>query len=150
MYKTKQQIGKEAVQIVLPMIQENLGECFTATKERFNTLDLESESYWVEVKSRCPPYHPAHPKLADGWLIPTCKIERAKKESKQTFFFYFFWEDGSLWKYRFKPEDFQGLIPKKPWPSNQDHYVLPQAYWERVNATPALLQKLAETKDCIQ
>jgi len=132
MYKTKQDVGKEAVQIVLPIIEAHLGETFTATKERYNTLDLYSNSFWVEVKSRCPPYFPEHPKLQEGWLLPACKIERAKKEEKETYFFYFFWMDQSLWKYKFKQEDFLHLEPKRAWPSPQMHYCLPQSLWEKV------------------
>jgi len=132
MYKTKQQVGQDAVALVLPIIQEHLGEVFTATKERYNTLDLYSKSYWVEVKSRCPPYFPEHPKLQDGWLIPECKIERAKKEEKETYFFYFFWMDNSLWKYKFDPKDFQDLVAKRAYPSPQMHYCVPQHLWARL------------------
>jgi hypothetical protein len=131
-YKTKQDVGREAVTIVLPIIEKHLGEIFTATKERFNTLDLYSTSFLVEVKSRCPPYYPGHPKLQEGWLIPACKIERSKKEEKQTYFFYFFWMDQSLWKYKFNQADFLDLVPKRAYPSPQMHYSVPLHLWESV------------------
>jgi hypothetical protein len=132
----RHEFGKTAERDLKPYLESLLGEELTQTESRFDTMDFVSKNYFIELKARTAKYHWETPLIADeGWLIPTCKIDRAKSETKKVLFFYFWKSDHSLWKLEYSPETFSDLRPRVPWfhSQRQLHYFVPQDRWELVS-----------------
>ena len=133
-YSITKELGRLGEEEIFPLLEQFLDEPITHTAKENDTLDGESESYWVELKCRQPPYKSDAPILRSGWLLPECKIVRASKESKPTYFFYYFVADDTLWYYKYNPEDFKTLTPK-PFhfhPRKQTHYWVPPSLWTQI------------------
>lgn len=115
-----------------------IGETLTPTEKFYDTMDAESENYWIEIKCRRSNYHYTDKIiLKEGWLIPACKIERALLEvasDRKVSFFYYWTSDCSLWELEFKEETFADLVPSVPWwhPQKQLHYYVPQDRWIQI------------------
>lgn len=132
-YNQSKEIGLLGERLVFPLIEQFLCEPITHTPTETDTLDGETPSYWIELKTRNKPYSMTHPLIKkDGLLLPECKIKRASSESKPTYFFYYFLEDDSLWYYKYNSEDFVNLKPVTPYWTRQSHYFVPASLWEEV------------------
>jgi hypothetical protein len=76
--KERHDFGKQGEEVVLPLVEMIIGESLTATEKFYDTMDAESENYWVEIKTRSKRYHWEDDFIQkEGWLIPACKIKRA-------------------------------------------------------------------------
>ena len=115
-----------------------IGETLSPTEKFYDTMDAVSENYWIEIKCRRPNYHYTDKIIVkEGWLIPACKIERAKREvaaGKKVSFFYYWTSDCSLWELEFKEETFEDLEPLvPPWHAQKQlHYYVPQDRWIQI------------------
>ena len=130
----RHQFGKLGEEEILPILEVLLGENLTPTEKLYDVFDAESESYWIELKTRTAKYHWSDKCMKEGWLIPKCKIDRALKEKKKTNFYYYWTSDKSLWELEFNPEILEGLICKIPWfhADKQPHYYFPQELWTEI------------------
>lgn len=116
------------------MIEQHLDEPIVFTKMTNDTMDAESKSYWIEIKCRLPSYHWSDGCMQSGWLIPACKILRARENKKATRFYYYWQSDKSLWYWDYNEKDLEGLKPSIP-PHHRDsqlHFYLPQRVWSSV------------------
>lgn len=122
-----------------PVIQKQIGETITKTTLQTDTMDFESESTFAELKSRSDQYHYSQWFIKrDGWLLPTCKINRAKEElkkGKKVIFFYFWVADKSLWRLDFTEEGCLDMNHKYPeWHHDQQQQTyIKDHYWKRIN-----------------
>ena len=117
-----------------------LGENLTPTVKFYDTMDAESENYWVEIKTRSKTYHWEDKIMEEGWLIPACKIKRAMEEKTKKVCFYYYWKsDCSLWELEFSPAAIEGLEPSVPWwhKEKQLHYKIPQDRWTKIEFVDA-------------
>jgi hypothetical protein len=133
--KERWEFGMKGQEQVLPLIEAVLGETLTLTEKFYDTMDAVSESHWVEIKTRSPKYSWTDSYIQrEGWLVPACKIERARNETKTVSFFYFWTKDQSLWAFQFSPDAVSDLTPTVPrWhPDKQPHYYIPQDRWSRI------------------
>ena len=127
-----QATGNEGLQIVKPLVEKVLDQPLTVTQFFYDTMDLEGSDCFVEIKTRTEKYHWEDEKIErEGWLIPACKIERAQKEQKKCYFYYYWRSDKSLWELEYCPELFQDLNPVIPWwhKDQQRHYYVPRERW---------------------
>jgi len=132
---TRLPYGLEGQRIVKPLIENHIGEPIVFTSATYDTMDAESDSYWIEIKRRTEKYHWAQPKiLKEGILIPACKIRRAQTEKKSVRFYYYWDSDESLWYWDYNEKDLEGLKPRVPafHVDKQEHYYLPQRVWSSV------------------
>lgn len=130
--KVTHDFGKIGEREVLPLVEMILGEELTPTEKFYDTMDAVSDNYWVEIKTRSDRYHWEQEFIEkEGWLIPSCKIERAMNEEKKCCFYYYWMSDKSLWELEFSPEKIEGLTPKVPgWHHDkQEHYYIPRDRW---------------------
>jgi hypothetical protein len=133
--KERWEFGKASEKEIKPFLESIIGEPLIPTSKFYDTMDFESESYLIELKTRSNKYHWDSPViLKEGWLLPECKIDRAKKETKKVLFFYFWASDQSLWTLEYSPEVFADLKPKIPFwnPDRQPHFYVPQDEWTRI------------------
>jgi hypothetical protein len=132
---TRLPYGLEGQTLVKPRIESHITEPIVFTSATYDTMDAESDSYWIEIKRRSKQYHWSQPLLLrEGILIPACKIERAKTEQKTVRFYYLWDSDDSLWFWDYNEKDL--LTCRKdipPWHRDkQEHYYLPQRVWSSV------------------
>ena len=95
-------------------------------------MDFESPTYFVELKSRSPKYHPAD---FEGWLLPCCKGEEAKKNKhKKTLFFYYWQITNELYVLEYDEKLFEGFEREVPsWhKEKQEHYYVPASEFSLV------------------
>lgn len=133
--KERHDFGKLGEEEVLPLVEMILGENLTPTEKFYDTMDAESENYWVEIKTRSKTYHWQDKIMKEGWLIPACKIQRALAETEKKVCFYYYWKsDSSLWELEFKPILVADLVPRiPPWhKEKQLHYYIPQDRWTQI------------------
>ena len=131
---TRYPLGILAQDFLKPRIESHLGESIEFTLVATDTMDAESDSYWIEIKRRLPPYRPDDKYMKEGCLIPACKILRAYSESKPIRFYYFFDSDNSLWFWDFNQKQLEGCVCKVPsfHRDAQPHYYIPIRLWTRV------------------
>lgn len=134
--KARHEFGKSAEKDIKPYLEFLLGEELTKTESAYDTMDFVSENYFIELKTRTVRYHWDTPLIhKEGWLIPACKIDRARKEKKKVLFFYFWKSDNSLWELEYSPEAFADLEPAIPsWHADKQlHYYVPQDRWRLIS-----------------
>ena len=94
--------------ILKPRLENIVGEALTKTSESCDEMDFESENYYVELKTRSDSYHPSQWFIKrDGWILPYCKILRARQEiakGKRVIFFYFWIAGKTLYRWDFTEE----------------------------------------------
>ena len=133
--KERWDYGKQSFTLVCPIIEEYLEEPLIETKMFYEIMDAKTETYDIEVKSRTPKYHWKDEYIMrDGWLLPKCKIDYAKKSQRPFLFFYWWRRDNSLWEWEFNLEDLKGLEPfVPPWhKEKQEHYYIPFKCWKEL------------------
>lgn len=139
--KARHEFGKQGEAEVLPLIEAVIGELIRPTEKHYDTMDGESDNFWIEVKTRTSAYHYTDAVIEkEGWLIPACKIERAKIERKRVRFYYFWRKDNSLWELEFSPEVIADLKPRVPYfhKDKQLHYYIPGSRWTRIEFVESL------------
>jgi len=112
-----------------------LGEKITETTEFYDTMDGKTEQKDLEVKTRTPKYNwKSDYIMKEGWLIPCCKIDRARVSGRPTFYFYYWKCDDSVWVLEYSKEKFKGLQARiPPWhKEQQEHYYVPFNLWKRI------------------
>lgn len=128
--------GFEGQAFMTPMIEKHIGEPITPTENQYDTMDAESEHYWIEMKRRSSKYHYTDWFIQqDGWLIPCCKISRAMREKKTARFYYYWDKDNTLWYWDFNRDDLTGCkkgVPQGHY-DKQEHVYLPHSLWRRVS-----------------
>ncbi len=124
--------------VLKPALEKAVGEPLVKTSEDVDTMDFEGKTCFVELKSRGDQYHYSQWFIKkDGWLLPTCKIARARKEVKEgkKVVFFYFWRAGkSLWRWDFSEE---GLLDaKEEYPTwhqdRQKQTYIKEDHWVRV------------------
>lgn len=136
--KERWDYGKQSFNLLLPILEDYLDEPIQETKAFYDVLDAKTKTWDIEVKSRTNKYHWSDTFIMrDGWLIPSCKIEYAKKSERPFLFFYWWRKDDSLWEWEFNAEDLKGLKPFVPsWhKEHQEHYNIPFKSWKRIELT---------------
>ena len=132
---TRLPYGLEGQRIVKPLVENHIGEPIVFTSATYDTMDAQSEHYWIEIKRRSKKYHWSDKViLREGILIPACKIRRAATETKSVRFYYYWDADQSLWYWDYNEKDLEGLKPEVPHfhVDRQEHYYLPQRVWSSV------------------
>ena len=132
---TRYNQGIEGQYFLQSSIEKHLGESIVWTTCQTDTMDAESKTYWIEIKRRLGTYHYSNKIIREeGWVIPVCKMERARQEKKKTRFYYFWDSDQSLWYWEFNPTQLRDMMIKIPTNhrDNQPHYYIPQSFWKKV------------------
>ncbi len=143
--------GSEAEQILLPVMSVAVGERMRKTAETMNTMDMEGETVFAELKRRSTDFSYHDEKIKrEGWLMPSCKIMRGWEElskGKRVVFFYFWREDKTLWMYELKEGDFTKtphFVPKNHY-DQMLHVAIPQDRWTFV----ATIENQFEEERCL-
>lgn len=124
--------------ILQPKLERSVGESLVKTSDEMDTMDFEGETCFVEVKTRSDKYHYSQPFIKkDGWLLPACKIARARQEAKngKKVVFFYFWKAGkTLWRWDFSEEGC--LDGKEEYPSwhadQQKQAYIKEHHWKQV------------------
>lgn len=136
--KERWDYGKASFDLLCPILEYYLDEPLEQTKRFYDVLDARTKTWDIEVKSRTPKYHWEQDYIMrEGWLIPSCKVEFAKKSDRPFLFFYWWRSDNSLWEWEFDANALKGLTPIVPsWHKDrQEHYYLPFELWTRLELT---------------
>lgn len=115
-----------------PLLEQILGETLTKTREFYDMLDFESESYFVELKSRTKQYYPSD---FNTWLLPVCKGEEAnRKNHKKTFYFYYWSSTDEIYLLEYDNDLFNTFHQEIPYwhLEQQNHYWIPCSEWSLV------------------
>lgn len=134
-YSNKRKLqGQQGEALVKPILEQYLGEILTKTEKENDTLDFFTETRWIELKRRLPPYSSTDKYFEQGALIPFCKIIRALEEEKPTYFYYYFDTDKSLWELQFQPELLDLYHPFVPrgHQTAQPHVAIPKKHWKQI------------------
>jgi len=130
--KERHDFGLLGESVVLPLVEQIIGEPILKTSSVYDTVDGESENYLIEIKTRTSRYHWTDALIEqEGWLIPACKIERAQTSTKKVCFYYYWTADKSLWELEYSPDVFAQLTPTiPPWHADhQRHYYVKRNEW---------------------
>lgn len=131
-------LGLYYEKVLQPALETAVGETLVKTAEERDTMDFEGETCFVEVKTRSDQYHYNQPFIKnDGWLLPFCKIVRARQEVKKgkRVVFFYFWKAGkSLWRWDFSEEGCLGAKEEyPPWHQDKQKQVyIKEQHWTRV------------------
>jgi hypothetical protein len=121
-----------------PALEKAVGVQLTKTAEDYDCMDFEGSDVFVELKTRTDKYHYSQSFIQkDGWILPSCKIQRAiaeVKKGKRVVFFYFWMAGKTLWRWDFKLEDVAGIDEKYPeWHQDQQKQAyVKEKFWTRV------------------
>ena len=124
--------------ILQPALEMSVGQPLVKTAMTTDTMDFEGETCFVELKSRGDQYHYTQSFIKkDGWLLPSCKIRRAREEvekGKQVVFFYFWTAGKSLWRWDFNESDLVGCKEEYPlWHHDKQKQIyIKEQCWTRV------------------
>ena len=133
--KERWDYGKSAFDSLKPILEQYLDQPLEETKMFYDIMDAKTATWDIEVKARTPKYHWSDPFIKrDGWLIPKCKIDYAKKSDRPFLFFYWWRKDNSLWEMEYDDSCIEGLEPVVPWfhKERQEHYYIPFSKWTRI------------------
>lgn len=136
--KERWDYGKSSFDVLRPILEYYLDEPLEETKLFYDIMDAKTKHWDIEVKSRTPKYHWEDSFIMrEGWLIPSCKVEYAKKSDRPFLFFYWWRADNSLWELEYSDEAIEGLTPiVPPWhKEQQEHYYIPFNRWTRIEIT---------------
>ncbi len=124
--------------VLKPALEKAVGEPLVKTSEDLDTMDFEGKTCFVELKTRGDQYHYSQWFIKrDGWILPTCKITRARqevKEGKKVVFFYFWRAGKSLWRWDFSEEGLKDCKEEYPsWHQDlQKQTYIKEHHWIRV------------------
>lgn len=116
---------------LVPFLESYLKEQITQTTKFYDTIDGQTATKDIEIKSRTPNYHYNLAFMKPGWLVPACKIRHAKTSGRPFHCFYYWKADESVWEFIYSEEAMWGLKPFIPsWHRDeQEHYLIPQNRW---------------------
>ena len=130
--------GTEAEQKLIGVLSAVVGEPLVKTAGTFDCMDLKGDGVFAELKRRGCDWHWSDTKIKEeGWLMPSCKIQRGWRElakGNRVVFFYFWSQDKSLWMYEMHETDFTAcrhFVPRGHY-DNQLHVAIPQQEWQRI------------------
>lgn len=135
---SRSKFGFHYEKLLKEKIESVIGEPIQKTSYSGDMMDFESKNYFIELKSRGDQYHFSQTFIKkDGWLLPYCKIDRARKEKSEgkiCIFFYFWTAGRSLWKWDFNEEDLVGCkVEYPPWHQDgQRQIYIPEKCWIQV------------------
>lgn len=137
-YKFRGALGLYYEKVLQPALEKAVGESLVKTTEEMDTMDFEGKTCFVELKTRGDQYHYSQSFFKkDGWLLPSCKIVRAREEvkkGKKVFFFYFWRAGKSLWMWEFSEAGVLGA--KQEYPSwhqdGQQQTYIKEQFWTRL------------------
>jgi hypothetical protein len=139
--------------VVLPVISKTLSDEIIKTDYCFSLMDFQGKKTWSELKVRSNDYCHTDKCMKEGWLIPAGKMIwgcHKVSEGFEVWFFYLWERDGSLWAYKFNPEDttrFKIGVPDNH-ADNQLHYWIPEIEWDCI-ANLDLSKTLQKPKKCL-
>ena len=137
-FYTRGPFGLHYEKVLKPTIEKLIGEPITKTEVGTDTMDFYSEHYFVELKTRSDIYHPSQWFIKrDGWLLPYCKMVRAREEAKKgkrCIFFYFWTAGKTLWRWDYNEEELATCKADYPeWHRDQQRQVyIPEKFWRQV------------------
>ena len=138
-FEARSKLGLYYEHILKPALEMSVGETITKTTDCHDMMDFQGKTVFVELKTRGDQYHFSQDFIQKkGWILPFCKIERARQEvakGKQVVFFYFWLAGKSLWRWDFSEEGI--LDSKEEYPSwhqdGQKQIFIHERNWKRVN-----------------
>lgn len=128
--------GKEGERLFKTKIESHLKEEIQSTTSEYDTMDFESQSYFIELKRRSATYSFYSPLIQQGGLIlPAVKIDRANNNKKETVFYYWFDKDEKLFYWKYNWQQIKNCQPVTPsWhPDRQLSYFIPSTLWSLVD-----------------
>lgn len=135
-YRSKK--GLQYEKVLQPTLEKAVGETLVKTSDELDCMDFEGATTFVELKSRGDQYHYSqHFIKKDGWLLPYCKIQRARAEvakGKKVIFFYFWRAGKTLWRWDFSEEGCLDALEKYPeWHvDKQKQIYIKEHHWKQV------------------
>ena len=120
-----------------PILESYVGEKLQKTSARYDIIDFEGPTCYVELKCRKAKDKNGYTvtsKTHDSWLMPASKIEYADRQEKRVFLFYRFEADKTLWVIDYKRGMLADLQTVRPiWHSARSlHYYIPADRWTRL------------------
>lgn len=137
-FETRGPPGLYYEKILKPALETAVREALVKTAEEMDCMDFEGQSCFVELKTRSDKYHYSQSFIQrDGWLLPSCKITRAREEVKKgkRVVFFYFWKAGkSLWRWDFSEEGCRNALEKYPeWHDDKQKQIyIKEQHWTRV------------------
>lgn len=134
----RNKLGLYYEKILHPALELAIGESLVKTEDRYDVMDFQGKNCFVELKTRGDQYHYSQSFIKkDGWIIPYCKIEKAKEEvakGKRVIFFYFWTAGKSLWRWDFSEKDLLGCKIEYPkWHHDlQQQIYIQEKNWKQV------------------
>ena len=124
------QFGKKYESLLLPLLEQIFQEKLTKTKERFDTMDFEGDSCWVELKVRSHNYHPSQFKY---WLLPYCKTTKEVYRSKNIFFVYYWTSTKQLFILPYSSQFDSYTVDVPEWKEDRQLQIyVPATDWEEI------------------
>jgi len=138
--RARELYGENAEITLKSRLEAILGETLVKTPTKYDKFDWESESYFVELKSRRKPYTPAS---FPTWYLPVCKGLRASEETKKVVFFYYFDSVDELYRLDYCEELFDTFVREVPWGhrDKQVHYCIPAYRFQKIEPEQSLNQE---------
>ena len=121
--------GWKMEQALRPYIEEYLDDHVYNHTYRYDTVDMESSVFDIELKAR-----PVYSSLAfDRWMVPKCKFTSGLTDvkNKPLLVFYYWAKDETLWDYTHVPgaeADWEVILNE----NNQETYLIPRHLFTKV------------------
>jgi len=137
-FHTRGPLGLYYEKILHPALERSVGLTLVKTAEEVDTMDFMGTDCFVELKTRSDQYHYNQTFIQkDGWILPSCKIVRARYEVSQgnrVVFFYFWKADKTLWRWDFNEESLVDAKEEYPqWHHDKQKQIyIKQHHWKRV------------------
>jgi len=138
--RARELYGENAEITLKSRLEKILGENLVKTPSKFDKFDWESESFFVELKSRRKPYTPAS---FATWYLPICKGIRASQETKKVVFFYYFDSVDELYRLDYCEELFDSFVREIPYGhrDKQIHFCIPSYRFKKIESEQTLVQE---------
>lgn len=116
---------------LMPRCMTAVGEDLKKTTNKYDTMDFEGESCYVELKVRTKQYWPCQ---FANWLMPYCKIQRAKEEKKKVFFFYYWISTKQMFAIQYDEKLFDSFTVDVPeWKDDKQLQIyIPRELWKEI------------------
>jgi hypothetical protein len=108
--------------LLKPRLEQLHNITLIKTEKRFDTIDFYNSTLNIELKSRV-----GVSTQYKTWLIPVCKVARAEKDKPKDTFFYYYWTgDKTLWRLKYDKTLFDTFHKEYPFYNpRQEHYFIP-------------------------
>jgi len=137
-FHQRSRFGLPYEKLLQPVLESILQTTLHHTDSPTDTMDFWSDKYFVEVKTRTDNYHYTQSFIQkDGWILPFCKMIRAKQETaggKKVVFFYYWTADKSLWRWDYDESILSSCKTEIPFwhRDKQQQIFIPENHWTRV------------------